>query len=78
MRFGTEEYQVLEQLAWGSRWCCLFSRILQEVILMLSTKGQGATLLSLERALFMVGFDVRYPFLVAASPMANGDKPRPC
>lgn len=44
---------------------------------MLSTKEQGATLLSLERALFMVGFDVRYP-LVAASPMANGDKPRPC
>lgn len=46
------------------------SRILQEVIRMLNAQGQGATLLSLERALFMVGFDVRYP-LVTATPMAQ-------
>ncbi|MBH3424860.1 hypothetical protein [Pseudomonas gessardii] len=46
------------------------SRILQEVIGMLNAQGQGATLLSLERALFMVGFDVRYP-LVTDSPMAR-------
>jgi len=47
------------------------SRILQEVIRIFNAQGQGVTLLSLERALFMVGFDVRYPS-VAASPMANG------
>lgn len=46
------------------------SRILQEVTRMINTQGQGATLLSLERALFMVGFDVRYP-LVSATPMAQ-------
>ena len=46
------------------------SRILQEVIRMLNAQGQGATLLSLERALFMVGFDVRYP-LVTTPPMAQ-------
>lgn len=46
------------------------SRILQEVIRMLNAQGQGATLLSLERALFMVGFDVRYS-LVTATQMAQ-------
>jgi hypothetical protein len=46
------------------------SRILQEVIRMLNAQGQGATLLSLERALFMVGFDVRYP-LVTATPYGS-------
>ncbi|OIN47023.1 hypothetical protein BLL37_08640 [Pseudomonas azotoformans] len=35
------------------------SRILCEVIRILTVQGQGTTLLSLERALFMVGFDVR-------------------
>ncbi|WP_168232074.1 hypothetical protein [Pseudomonas veronii] len=44
------------------------SRILQEVIRMLNAQGHDVTLLSLERALFMVGFDVRYP-LVTATPV---------
>ncbi|HEX8594759.1 MAG TPA: hypothetical protein VF682_15995 [Pseudomonas sp.] len=45
------------------------SRILQDVVRVLNTQGQDATLLSLERALFMVGFDVRYP-LITATPTA--------
>lgn len=46
------------------------SRILGEVVRLLKAEKQGAMLLSLERALFMVGFDVRYP-LVSATPMAR-------
>lgn len=42
-------------------------RILHEVIQTLDAQGQGVTLLSLERALFMVGFDVRYSMATPGS-----------
>lgn len=42
------------------------SRILHAVIRVLAAQGREVRLLDLERALFMVGFDVRYPLVTAS------------
>lgn len=44
----------------------LTNRILQNVIRVLADQGRAVTLLDMERALFMVGYDVRYPSVTAS------------